>query len=218
MPGYKQWADGDVLTPLELDEYLVGQTLMRFANAAARTAALPAPTPGMRSYLTSDGVDYLFTAAGWIPVSPLAKIKPGDTTRASVTTRTNDPHLAGIALAVGTYRVEALLGVQSSSATPDFSLAWAFSGTLTGFRQTLGFAADGVTMQTLCSTSITAGTTYGTGGAAGSATIFGVRELMNVTVTVAGTLDMQWAQAVSNATGTLLSAGSSVVVQRLGLI
>lgn len=217
MPGYKQWADGDILTPADLDGYLMGQTLMRFADAAARTAALPSPTAGMRSYLTADGVDYMYTTAGgWIPVSPLAKLKTSDTTRASVTARSNDPHLAGFTLPVGTYRVEAILGIQNAAAAGDFSLSWAFSGTATGLRQTLGYAADGVTMQTLCSNTLTAGTTYGTGGASGSSTIFGVRDILNLVVSAAGVLDLQWAQAASSATGTTLVEGSSVSITRLG--
>lgn len=218
MPGYKTWNDGDPLTPADLDGYLMGQTIMRFATAAARTAAIPSPVAGMRSYLTADGTDYIYTAGGWVPTSPIGKIKPADTTRTSTATRTNDPDLQGIPLAIGTHRVEAMLGIQSAGATGDFSLAWAFSGTATCLRQTLGYAADGVTMATLCATSLTAGSTYGTGGASGSSTIFGVRELMTIIVTAAGNLDMQWAQAVSNASGTLLSAGSTVTVQRLGLL
>lgn len=218
MPGYKQWADGDLLTPAEVDEYLIGQSMMRFANAAARTAALPSPTSGMRSYLTSDGVDYQYAGGTWVPITPLAKIKTSDTTRTNTSSRSNDPHLAGIPLAVGTYRVEAMLGIQSSGAGGDFAMAWAFGGTWSGLRQTLGYAADGVTMQTLCSNTLTAGVTYGTGSTGGSATIFGVRDTMNVTVSVAGTLDMQWAQASANATGTLLSIGSTITVTRLGLL
>jgi hypothetical protein len=38
--GFKDFTAGDILTAAQVDEYLMQQTVMRFANTAARTIEL----------------------------------------------------------------------------------------------------------------------------------------------------------------------------------
>jgi hypothetical protein len=65
----KVWKSGEELKAVDINTYLQNQTVMQFADAAARTAALPAPSIGMTSYLTSTGAIEVFTdkltPAGW---------------------------------------------------------------------------------------------------------------------------------------------------------
>jgi hypothetical protein len=62
---YKVFSNGDALTGGELNTYLMNQSVMVFASATARTAALPSPSEGMVTYLEDTNVLYLWTGASW---------------------------------------------------------------------------------------------------------------------------------------------------------
>lgn len=63
--GRKSFSPGDVLAANEVNGFLMDQSVMVFANVAARTAAIPTPSAGMVTFLVDtaavevfDGVDY----------------------------------------------------------------------------------------------------------------------------------------------------------------
>jgi len=62
---YKVFSNGDALTGGELNTYLMNQSVMVFASATARTAALPSPSEGMVTYLEDANQLYLWTGATW---------------------------------------------------------------------------------------------------------------------------------------------------------
>lgn len=65
--GFKNFAAGQVLTAQEVDEYLMQQTVMRFANAAARTTALSGVlAEGMISYLDDTNSLELYNGSAWV--------------------------------------------------------------------------------------------------------------------------------------------------------
>jgi hypothetical protein len=65
--GYKVFATGDVLTAADVNNYLMLQTVMVFANAAARTTALSGVlAAGLCSYLKDTNVVEIYTGAGWV--------------------------------------------------------------------------------------------------------------------------------------------------------
>ena len=65
--GYKLFATGDVLTAAQVNDYLMLQTVMVFANSAARTSALSAVlAEGMVSYLQDTNVVEVYTGAAWV--------------------------------------------------------------------------------------------------------------------------------------------------------
>lgn len=67
--GYKLFNTGDVLTAQQVNEYLQQQTIMVFADAAARTTALSGVlAEGMFSYLKSDKRLYEYTGTAWVTV------------------------------------------------------------------------------------------------------------------------------------------------------
>lgn len=72
--GKKTFIAGDVLTASDVNGYLMDQSVMRFADAAARTAALPSPTQGMLSYLDDQNRVEVYDGSSWDSVSepPLA--------------------------------------------------------------------------------------------------------------------------------------------------
>lgn len=66
MPGWKNWAALETVTEPDFQGFLQDQVVMRFADAAARTAALGANvTKGMVSYLTNTGTLEEYNGAAW---------------------------------------------------------------------------------------------------------------------------------------------------------
>jgi hypothetical protein len=51
--GFKSFADGNVLLASEVNEYMMQQQIMVFADSTARDAAITAPTEGMFAFLKS---------------------------------------------------------------------------------------------------------------------------------------------------------------------
>lgn len=65
--GYKLFATGDVLTAAQVNDYLMLQTVMVFANSAARTSALSSVlAEGLVSYLKDTDVVEIYTGAAWV--------------------------------------------------------------------------------------------------------------------------------------------------------
>lgn len=67
----KSWVAGEELKAADINQYLQNQTVLPFADAAARSAAIPSPTVGMVSYLISTGTFEIYTdktsPASWRP-------------------------------------------------------------------------------------------------------------------------------------------------------
>ena len=65
--GYKLFATGDVLTAADVNNYLMLQTVMVFANSGARTTALSGVlAEGLVSYLQDTNVVEVYTGAAWV--------------------------------------------------------------------------------------------------------------------------------------------------------
>lgn len=142
----------------------------------------------------------------------------------STTTLFDDTHMALALPAAGTYVVEGMFLFSSVSTTPEIKIAWAYTGTLTnGYRATmgpstastdpLGATAQGIRAAAAGATSaaITSSVPYGIDGTNWS-TAF---EKGLVIVSTSGTLKVQWAQNVSNATVTTMRTGSFFWARRV---
>ena len=71
--GAKLFADGNILTADDLNEYLMDQTIMRFASTAARDAAFgganePVLAEGMFAYTTDTNTLWLYNGSSWVNV------------------------------------------------------------------------------------------------------------------------------------------------------
>lgn len=74
--GFKDFTVGQVLTSAQVDGYLMQQTIMRFANASARTTALSGVlAEGMFSYLDDTNATEYYDGSSWVSIS-----NPGDIT------------------------------------------------------------------------------------------------------------------------------------------
>jgi hypothetical protein len=70
MAGWFDFVNGQTLPASRVQDYLMDQTVMVFANASARTSALPSPTAGMVTYLIDTGNLWFYTGSTWSLVSP----------------------------------------------------------------------------------------------------------------------------------------------------
>jgi hypothetical protein len=79
--GYKLFQTGDVLTAAQVNTYLNEQTVMVFANAAARTSALTSVlAEGMVSYLQDTNAIEVYNGSAWVGIA-----NAGDITAVNVT-------------------------------------------------------------------------------------------------------------------------------------
>lgn len=67
--GFRTFVDGDVLTAAQVNTYLQEQAVMVFADASARTTALPTPSEGMVTYLTDTDQLEKYTGAAWVNIT-----------------------------------------------------------------------------------------------------------------------------------------------------
>lgn len=77
--GAKLFVSGDVLTAAQVNTYLMDQAVMRFADAAARTAAFggagePTLSEGMVSYLMDTNTISVWDGSAWVGVGGGADI------------------------------------------------------------------------------------------------------------------------------------------------
>jgi hypothetical protein len=67
--GFKTFVNGDILDATEVNDFLMKQSVMVFADAAARTTALPSPIEGMVTYLSDTDSLEVYTGAGFVIVN-----------------------------------------------------------------------------------------------------------------------------------------------------
>jgi hypothetical protein len=72
--GFKTFTDGSVLTAAEVNTYLMQQTIMAFADATARDAAISSPSEGMFVYLTGSNALQYYDGSSWTATSLTADI------------------------------------------------------------------------------------------------------------------------------------------------
>lgn len=77
MAGRKTWAADDVLTAADLNDYLMDQAVVVFANASVRASALLAPETGMLTYRVDGGVYEYYTGSAWSQINAGSAVNAG---------------------------------------------------------------------------------------------------------------------------------------------
>jgi len=101
---YKVFSNGDALTGGELNTYLMNQSVMVFASATARTAALPSPSEGMVTYLEDTNTLYLWNGSTWQSI--VSVVGTGNILINSNFLINQRSYVSGTALASGAYGVD----------------------------------------------------------------------------------------------------------------
>lgn len=141
-------------------------------------------------------------------VTDRAVYKTANTTRSNTTTRTEDPHLELVSLAVGTYAVEAFI-IYSSSEAADFS---AFFQNNTGLDEIYVAWSNA---SNSFSHEITEGNEFFVAPGAGVGVKRPIHVFGSLTVDSSSKWELQWAQDTADVSNTTVYAGSFLRAQRL---
>lgn len=68
--GRKIFNTNDILLASDVQDYLMDQTVMVFADATERSSEILVPSEGMVSYLESDNKIYKYDGANWVDIAP----------------------------------------------------------------------------------------------------------------------------------------------------
>ena len=74
--GFRTFAVGEVLTANNVNTYLMQQSVMVFASAAARSSGITAPSEGMVTYLSDSNTMWYYSGTAWVEIvtDPIALI------------------------------------------------------------------------------------------------------------------------------------------------
>jgi len=159
--GYKLFNTGDVLTAAQVNTYLMEQTVMVFANAAARTTALTGVlAEGMVSYLKDTNATEVYDGSAWVSIG-----SSGDIT--GITTGATSGLTGGVTSGTADLKInfasKGQLAVGTGSATADFlavgsndTVLTADSSTATGLKWA---TASSGSMTLLSTTTLNANST-----------------------------------------------------------
>jgi hypothetical protein len=78
--GFIEFTTGDVLSAAAANGYLASQTVMVFADAAARTSAIASPQEGMFSFLKDTNATQFYDGATWVNLDTTGMVNPMTTT------------------------------------------------------------------------------------------------------------------------------------------
>lgn len=203
MGGYYTRVAGTTITAANENTYTRDQVISQFASSTARDAAITSPGEGMWADLADyDGLSrYSGSAWSLMPWSVVKKKNSNETVNSSSALQ-NDDDIFWSVSANAQYLLEMLL-IYNSGTTPDikfaftgpasFTMTWIVTGFDTAGSFVFGNIDSESTVRSLGGTAADVAAT-----ARGIVTIAGT----------AGTLQLQWAQATSNASNTVLKAGS----------
>ena len=144
--------------------------------------------------------------------APLTVVKAANQTVTSSTTLVNDSDLSAAVAASATYWLDCILTYEGGpQGTSDLKFAWAVpAGTTMACQQ------NGITTAGASTIGFARGVSGGTAGTSGSGNQWTMRMSGTVTVsTTPGTLQLQWAQNTSNGVGTIVHAGSGLLLVRV---
>jgi hypothetical protein len=119
--GYKLYATGDILTAAQVNNYLQEQTVMVFADAAARTTALASVlSEGMISYLKDTNVTQYYSGSAWVNIGgggggKLLQLVSASTTTSTAITTTSMADTSITATITPTLNTSKILVIVSAS-------------------------------------------------------------------------------------------------------
>lgn len=203
-----------------LSDGVIPRSVMRFASASTRAATLAAPVEGMVTWLQDVNRLYVYDGSTWqeLPYnSRLFAYKPSNTSRASTTSATADPHLTFTVEANTTYTLSGFL-VYDGLDTADLKFGFTAPAGTTGSwwpgaadssMNALAYAPRWGALTDVTSSTMAV-------GAQGAGTILAAEPKgLVVTAGTPGTFSLVWAQNSSSGTATILRTHSWLRLDRM---
>ena len=88
--GFRTFASGEVLTAANVNNYLMEQAVMSFADGTARDAAITSPEEGMTAYLQDSNSITVYSGSAWVTIADL-EVLIVDSTNGRVGVGTSSP-------------------------------------------------------------------------------------------------------------------------------
>jgi hypothetical protein len=134
MAGKKTFVAGEVLLAQDVNDFLMDQSVMNFATSAARASAIPTPTEGMTSYISTTGTATIpqietYTGSAWQTPYGMTLIANASFTASPLITVSNV-----FSSAYDNYRAEITISAATSTSDVNVKLA---AGT--GTNYTFGY-------------------------------------------------------------------------------
>ncbi|MFH8804044.1 hypothetical protein ACH4F6_31400 [Streptomyces sp. NPDC017936] len=204
-----------------LADGVIPRGILRFSSASARAATLTSPVEGMVTWLQDVNRLYVYDGSAWqeLPYnSRLFAYKPSNTSRASTTSATADPHLTFTVEANTVYTLSGLLifdGHDSGDLKIGFTAPAGTTGSWwPGGPDSSSAAAFAAYPRWGALTDVTSSTMAI--GTIGAGTILAAEPKgLVVTSGTPGTFSLVWAQNTSNATATVLRTHSWLRLDRM---
>jgi hypothetical protein len=136
--GKKTFTAGDVLTASEVNTYLMEQSVMVFADEAARTAAIPSPSEGMVTYINSgDRAEGLYTFTGGLWVSARSAVPGFSATNSAAQTITANT-LTVVTLGTETYDHGGVFASNTFTVPSGYAGKWLLVGQVSWLANSTG--------------------------------------------------------------------------------
>jgi hypothetical protein len=212
--GFRTFVDGDVLTAAQVNTFLMEQAVMVFADAAARTTALPTPSEGMVTYLKDTDALEKYLGASWVDITADSIAKALVDAKGDIITATADNTPARLAVGTNEHRLVAdsgeTTGLKYVPDTTNYAIA-AKGDLLAGTAaDTLAALTVGTNGQVLTADSSTAtGLAWAAAAAAGGKVLQVVAATHSTEVSTTGTT---FIDTGLTATITPATSGSRVLV------
>lgn len=202
---------------------IIPRSVMRFASASARAAALTgatAPVEGMVTWLQDVNRLYVYDGSTWqeIPYnSRLFAYKPSNTSRSSTTSATADPHLTVTVEANATYTLSGFLvydahdvaDLKFGFTAPSGTTGSWWPGAANSSMNALAYAPRWGALTDVTSSTMPI-------GAQGASTILAAKpEGLVITAGTPGTFALVWAQNSGSATASILRTHSWLKLERM---
>lgn len=188
-----------------------------FTTTGLRDSAIPTPTFGQHAAVSGTGEVYFYNGSAWCSSAPRTKYKTTNENVPNSTVMQNDDVFFMSVEANALYYIELYL-VMVGDPAADFKMQWTFPAGTDGIRWRNALVTAAVTdadnksqIDTVAGGSSTSGVLNAT-----TPRTFLQESLTVDTAGTAGTLQLQWAQNVANATATTIQAGSVMRCWKVG--
>ena len=186
-----------------------------FTTTGNRDSAITSPSFGQFAAVSGTGEIYNYNGSSWVSAVPRTKYKTSNETVTSSAVLQNDNDFFFSVEANSLYYGELLINYTAGGG--DFRSLWTFPASTTGIRYYNGLRSGSATVNDdRVQVAVFTDTNQDVDGLGSATPAYYYEQITVDTAGTSGTLQFQWCQAVSNATSTVVRAGSVMRLWKVG--